>query len=323
MIANNQIGFTTDPSDARSTRHSSDLAKGFDVPIIHVNADDPEAALAAVRIAMAFRRRFCHDVVIDLVGYRRHGHNEQDEAAYTQPLMAQQIEQHPSAREQYARRLLEEGVVTEADVEAMISRAEAKLREAHERLREAIGKPAQERDGKIPRGSAAVVTAVAADRLRTLNNELLTVPDDFTVHAKLVKQLLKRGEALDSGGIDWGHAEALALASLLVEGIPGPVDGPGHRARHVLTATSSSTTPRTARCTSDPAAERRGRLVRGLQLAALGVRRGRVRVRLLGRRARVARALGGAVRRLRQRGADRDRPVHRRGASRSGGRRRG
>jgi 2-oxoglutarate dehydrogenase E1 component len=108
----------------------------------------------------------------------------------------------------------------------MVSRAEAKLREAHQRLREAIGKPAQERDGKIPRGSGAtVVTAVAADRLRTLNNELLTVPDDFTVHPKLVKQLLKRGEALDSGGIDWGHAEALALASLLVEGIPVRLTG--------------------------------------------------------------------------------------------------
>ncbi|MDP9231989.1 MAG: thiamine pyrophosphate-dependent enzyme, partial [Actinomycetota bacterium] len=96
LIANNQIGFTTDPADGRSTRYSSDLAKGFDLPIIHVNADDAEAALAAVRLALAFRRRFCTDVVIDLVGYRRHGHNEQDEAAYTQPLMAALIERQPS-----------------------------------------------------------------------------------------------------------------------------------------------------------------------------------------------------------------------------------
>ena len=226
VIANNQVGFTTDPSDARSTRHSSDLAKGFDVPIIHVNADDPEAALAAVRIAMAFRRRFAHDVVIDVVGYRRHGHNEQDEPAYTQPLMAQQIAQHPTAREQYARKLVEEGVVTEEDVQAIDARAEGKLRDAHERLREAIAKPARERDGTIPRGSGAtIVTAVAADRLRGLNNELLSVPDDFKVHPKLIKQLLRRGEALDSGGIDWGHAEALALGSLLVEGIPVRLTG--------------------------------------------------------------------------------------------------
>src|SRR5262249_2991643 len=94
LIANNQVGFTTDPMEGRSTRYSSDLAKGFDVPIIHVNADDPEAAISAVRLALAYRRRFESDVVVDVVGYRRHGHNEQDEAAYTQPLMAAQIAQH-------------------------------------------------------------------------------------------------------------------------------------------------------------------------------------------------------------------------------------
>jgi 2-oxoglutarate dehydrogenase E1 component len=221
VIANNQVGFTTDPFDGRSTRYSSDLAKGFDVPIIHVNADDPEAALAAARLAMAFRRRFSNDVVIDLVGYRRHGHNEQDEPAYTQPLMAQLIAQHPSARELYARRLVEEGVVTDEEAQQFVASTEAKLKAAHERLREEIGKPPRERDGGIPRSSgASVVTAVAADRLRELNNELLTVPDGFHVHPKLIKQLLRRGEALESGGIDWGQAEALAFASLLEEGIP-------------------------------------------------------------------------------------------------------
>ena len=95
LITNNQIGFTTDPNEGRSTRYSSDLAKGFDVPIIHVNADDPEASISAVRLSMAYRRRFGQDVVIDLVGYRRFGHNEQDEAAYTQPLMVEQINAHP------------------------------------------------------------------------------------------------------------------------------------------------------------------------------------------------------------------------------------
>ena len=221
VIANNQVGFTTDPGDARSTRHSSDLAKGFDVPIIHVNADDPEAALSAARLATAFRRRFCHDVVIDLVGYRRHGHNEQDEAAYTQPLMAQLIARHPPVRELYAKQLVEEGVLTDDEAQQLVVSVEAKLKDAHERLRAAIGKQSSERDGRIPRSSSApVITAVAADRLRELNNELLTVPEDFTVHPKLIKQLLRRGEGLGAGGIDWGHAEALAFASLLVEGIP-------------------------------------------------------------------------------------------------------
>ena len=98
MIANNQVGFTTDPADGRSTRYSSDLAKGFDNPIIHVNADDPEAAISAIRLAHAFRQRFGSDVVVDLVGYRRHGHNEGDEAAFTQPLMAERIAAQPSVR---------------------------------------------------------------------------------------------------------------------------------------------------------------------------------------------------------------------------------
>ena len=112
LIANNQVGFTTDPADGRSTRYSSDLAKGFDVPIIHVNADDPEAAISAIRLALAFRARFGHDVVVDLVGYRRFGHNEQDEPAYTQPLMAAAIAEHPTVRELYASALVAEGVVT-------------------------------------------------------------------------------------------------------------------------------------------------------------------------------------------------------------------
>jgi 2-oxoglutarate dehydrogenase E1 component len=140
--------------------------------------------------------------------------------------MAQLIAQHPTARELYARRLVEDGVVTEEEAQSFVKSAETKLREAHDRLRESIGKPRQDRDGRIPRGSgASVVTAVAADRLRALNNELLTVPEGFTVHPKLVKQLLRRGEALESGGVDWGHAEALAFASLLVEGIPVRLTG--------------------------------------------------------------------------------------------------
>ncbi len=111
VIANNQVGFTTDPAEGRSTRYSSDLAKGFDVPIVHVNADDPEAAVSAIRLALAYREEFGHDVVVDLVGYRRFGHNEQDEAAYTQPLQTERIEQQVPVRESYGERLVADGVV--------------------------------------------------------------------------------------------------------------------------------------------------------------------------------------------------------------------
>src|SRR5213594_4339096 len=152
LIANNQVGFTTDPEDGRSTRYSSDLAKGFDVPIIHVNADDPEAAIAAVRLALAFRRRFCTDAVIDLVGYRRHGHNEQDEAAYTQPLMAKRIENHPSVREQFAQRLDERKIVSREEADRLVNEMQAALRVAHERLKQSIAAsaPPSPRDERLP-----------------------------------------------------------------------------------------------------------------------------------------------------------------------------
>jgi 2-oxoglutarate dehydrogenase E1 component len=219
LIANNQVGFTTDPREGRSTRYSSDLAKGFDVPIIHVNADDPEGAISAIRLALAFRRRFDSDVVVDLVGYRRHGHNEQDEAAYTQPLMVAQIAAHPTVRDEFAQRLIREGVVTEQEAEDVVRSVTEELKQAHEALKSTFGKPPPE--GKIPYSTAdEVVTGVSADVLRGLNQELLRVPEHFTVHPKLASQLERRVQALQDGGIDWGQAEALAFASLLVEGIP-------------------------------------------------------------------------------------------------------
>jgi 2-oxoglutarate dehydrogenase E1 component len=221
LITNNQIGFTTDPNEGRSTRYSSDLAKGFDVPIIHVNADDPEASIAATRLSMAYRRRFGQDVVIDLVGYRRFGHNEQDEAAYTQPLMVEQINAHPSVRELYEEQLIEEGVLTREEAEAFVSEVESMLRAAHDRLKASFGEAKVEHDGAIPRSTTAdPITAVAADTLKELTDELLRTPDDFTVHPKLAKQLERRRTAIEQGGIDWGQAESLAFASLLVDGIP-------------------------------------------------------------------------------------------------------
>ena len=221
LIANNQVGYTTDPAEGRSTRYSSDLAKGFDVPIIHVNADDPEAAISAIRLALGFRQRFGHDVVVDLVGYRRFGHNEQDEPAYTQPLMAQIIASHPTVRELYATRLAEEGVVPAEEAEHLDKSVETELKAAHERLKEAIADDDPPETPLRPVvATSGPLTAVAAERLRELDEELLRVPDHFTVHPKLLKQLERRPAALEEGRIDWGQAEALAFSSLLVEGIP-------------------------------------------------------------------------------------------------------
>jgi 2-oxoglutarate dehydrogenase E1 component len=226
LITNNQIGFTTDPNEGRSTRYSSDLAKGFDVPIIHVNADDPEASISAARLSMAYRHRFGQDVVIDLVGYRRFGHNEQDEAAYTQPLMVEQINAHPSVRELYQAQLVGEGVLTEEEAQRFVSEVESMLRDAHDRLKASFGDGKEEHDGAIPRATyAEVTTAVPAERLAALNEELLRTRDGFTVHPKLARQLERRRTAMAEGGIDWGHAESLAYASLLVDGIPVRLTG--------------------------------------------------------------------------------------------------
>ncbi len=226
LISNNQIGFTTDPNEGRSTRYSSDLAKGFDIPIIHVNADDPEAAISAIRLALAFRQEFGHDIVVDLIGYRRFGHNEQDEAAYTQPLMVQQIAEQPTVRELYAARLVEEGVIAAEEAEALFTTVRTELKAAHERLKESIAAPRRPREGRIPADTGvAVETAVAVDRLEALNEQLLQVPEDFEQNEKLQKQLERRRERMREGGIDWGQAEALAFASLLTEGIPIRLSG--------------------------------------------------------------------------------------------------
>src|SRR3954447_2667394 len=229
LIQNNQVGFTTDPDDARSTRWASDLAKGFDVPIIHVNADDVPACVSAVRLAFAFRQEFGHDVVIDLIGYRRYGHNEADEPAYTQPEMYQTIKRKKRVAELWADKLVADGVISRDEVDRQQQEVWDHLTDLHQRLKQRI-KSAQEA-GQVEQAtgeyqldrspSPEVKTAVSSERLEVLNEELLTVPDGFTIHPKLVKQLERRRAALGAdGGIDWSHAESLAFASLLTEGTP-------------------------------------------------------------------------------------------------------
>ena len=226
LIANNQVGFTTGPREGRSTDYSSDLAKGFDVPIIHVNADDPEACLAAARLAMMYRESFGNDIVIDLVGYRRYGHNEGDEPAYSQPAMYTAIAEHPSVREVYQAQLVEAGAISADDAEKLVKEAQRDLAKRQASVRKGAEEPLRELD----RGSEAIApeepaepeTAVAIEELREANAGLGSVPDGFTIHPKLVKQLERRAVALDADepAVDWGHAELLAFATLLREGAP-------------------------------------------------------------------------------------------------------
>ncbi len=227
LIANNQLGFTTDPSDSRSTRYASDLAKGFDMPIVHVNADDVEACIAAVRLAAAFRNEFGRDVLIDLVGYRRFGHNETDEPAYTQPQMYEAIKHHPPVREVYAKQLEEAGVVSAEEAERLATEAYQRVSDAHAQLKETIaGPPDTGRYELDTTMSREPKTTLPEDTLRSLNEQLLRVPDGFHVHRKLKPFLERRREAAAEGGrVDWAHAESLAFASLLALGVPVRLTG--------------------------------------------------------------------------------------------------
>jgi 2-oxoglutarate dehydrogenase E1 component len=226
LIANNQLGFTTDPDEGRSTRYASDLAKGFDVPIIHVNADDIAACVTAVRLAVAFRRKFGRDVVVDLVGYRRFGHNETDEPAYTQPVMYQAIREHPPVRDLFAAELIEEGLLSADEVKAMVAAAEERVATAHTRVKERAAQVVEaERPVMDVSPEPDIKTAVSADVLESLNRQLLSVPEGFTVNPKLVRQMERRRQPLAERDIDWAQAEVLAFASLVTGGIPVRLTG--------------------------------------------------------------------------------------------------
>jgi 2-oxoglutarate dehydrogenase E1 component len=223
IIANNQLGFTTDPDESRSTRYASDLAKGFDVPIIRVNADDVEACVSAVRLAHGFRQAFNRDALIDLIGYRRFGHNETDEPAYTQPVMYERIKSHPPVRRIYAEQLAGEGVLSIEESDRIEADAYERVGEAHTALKESMGGPPETGQHELDRTmSPEPRTTVAEETLRTLNDQLLRVPDGFEVHRKLKPFLERRRTAFEdpNGRVDWAHAEAIAFASLLALGVP-------------------------------------------------------------------------------------------------------
>ena len=223
IIANNQIGFTTEPSDSYSTLYASGLARGFKIPIIHVNADDPEACVAAARLAIAYRQEFKRDFLIDLVGYRRYGHNEGDEPAFTQPLMYKTVTQHKTVRQLWAATLESRGTID-------AGRADSMLRARLDALQEKLDALDPQRDlvealpeVAAPGTAETVRTAVPLDTLQSINDALITTPDGFHVHRKLERGRDRRRQAFASStaaSIDWSAAEDLALATILADGTP-------------------------------------------------------------------------------------------------------
>ena len=228
IIANNQLGFTTNPEDAYSTLYASGLARGFKIPIIHVNADDPAACIEAARIAVAYRSKFKRDVLIDLVGYRRYGHNEGDEPAFTQPQLYRKITAQPTVRQLWANTLETRGVIEAGEADRMYEARMQELQAAFDALdpeRDLVEPHAE----LAPPGAAArVKTAVPMDRLAALNSSLLQVPEGFRPHRKLEKSREKRRDLIadaDARTIDWSAAEELALASILADGTPIRITG--------------------------------------------------------------------------------------------------
>ncbi len=232
FIINNQIGFTTNPRHSRSSPYCSDVAKMVEAPIFHVNGDNPEAVVHVAKIATEFRQKFQKPVVIDMFCYRRHGHNESDEPAFTQPLMYRAIRSHPSAVAIYSKRLVEEGVVSSAEVEEMQTRFRAHLDQEFASADGYRPNKADWLDGRwsdigfaddeARRGN----TGVPIDTLKELGRRITTIPQDFNAHKTIQRLLQRRREMVETGtGIDWAMAEHLAFASLLKEGFPIRLSG--------------------------------------------------------------------------------------------------
>ncbi|MBI4789983.1 MAG: 2-oxoglutarate dehydrogenase E1 component [Chloroflexi bacterium] len=223
IIANNQLGYTTEPQAGRSTLYASDLAKGFEIPIVHVNADDPEACIEAARLASGYRAEFHKDFLIDLIGYRRYGHNEGDEPTFTQPLMYQKIAQHPSVRALWSNALVARGLIDDDAAKAMRLKYMDELQSALESLQPERDLVEPVPEPPPPKAAQHVKTAAPIERLRELNAELLKLPDGFAPNPKLDRAMKRRRSALDhpdEASIDWAMAEQLAFAAILADGTP-------------------------------------------------------------------------------------------------------
>jgi 2-oxoglutarate dehydrogenase E1 component len=237
VIVNNQIGFTTAPSDARSTTYCTDVAKMIQVPIFHVNGEDPEAAVFVAELALDFRQTFKRDVVIDMYCYRRHGHNEGDEPSFTQPIMYSKIKERPSLTELYTERLIMQGDLTVAETEAITEKFHAKLQSSLEEVK--TGTPSYvgmrgfggRWQGLTPHYShAPVETGVSYDTLLHITEGLTHVPDHFQVNPKIARQLeVRRQEMAQRRPVDWAFAEALAFGALVLEGVPVRLSGQDSR----------------------------------------------------------------------------------------------
>ncbi len=227
IIINNQIGFTTAPQYSRSGPYSSDIAKGIQAPVFHVNGDDPEAVVHAARIAIEFRQEFQTDAVIDMICYRRHGHNESDEPAFTQPLMYRKIAAHPTTRTLYARKLVADGTISEADANAMVTGFQDLLEKEFEAAKSYKVNKADWLEGKW-QGLVQLdeeeefreeKTGVPVELLKEVGAAINATPAEFNVNRKILRQLQAKKEMLETGaGFDWATAEALAFGSLLAEG---------------------------------------------------------------------------------------------------------
>jgi 2-oxoglutarate dehydrogenase E1 component len=223
IIINNQIGFTTSPEAGRSTIYSTDVARMTQLPIFHINGDDPEAAYRVTKIALNYRQEFNKDIVLDLVGFRRLGHNETDEPSYTQPLMYARVKAHPGVRTIYSRRLIKEGVMTEKELEDLINERVRRYEDALARAKQVVSEQAQPPDPPAPvpelDGSMVLETGVASEKLRSIAHRISVVPEGFNVNPKMVGQLARRAKMGDGAlPVDWAFAEAMAFGSLVLDG---------------------------------------------------------------------------------------------------------
>jgi 2-oxoglutarate dehydrogenase E1 component len=221
FIANNQLGFTAIDPELRSSLHASDMAVGFEMPVIHVNADDPYACIEAARIAFAYRQKFNKDFVINLIGYRRHGHNEGDEPRFTQPLMYREIDKHPSVRQLWAGRLEEQKVIESGRSDTLLQGSMNQLQQESEKLdpEKSLFEPVP---STPPHGAAQKVkTAIQLKRIKELNQSLLQFPGGFQLNSKLIKAVERRQSAINKSAdkVDWATAEDIVFASILQDGI--------------------------------------------------------------------------------------------------------
>ncbi|MFF0206253.1 multifunctional oxoglutarate decarboxylase/oxoglutarate dehydrogenase thiamine pyrophosphate-binding subunit/dihydrolipoyllysine-residue succinyltransferase subunit [Streptomyces sp. NPDC005017] len=221
IVINNQVGFTAAPESSRSSMYATDVARMIEAPIFHVNGDDPEAVVRVARLAFEFRQAFNKDVVIDLICYRRRGHNESDNPAFTQPLMYDLIDKKRSVRKLYTESLIGRGDITLEEAEQALQDYQGQLEKVFTEVREATSQPASGESHAPQDGfPVAVPTAISSEVVKRIAESQVTVPDHITVHPRLLPQLQRRAAMVEDGTIDWGMGETLAFGSLLLEGVP-------------------------------------------------------------------------------------------------------